>query len=311
MFEKLLDLVLAAKSGALSGAILVAGTLVTVTAGGGVTTITIDHPDTPAALERPAETGPEPDDEDEEPADEAEDDENDEDDDEDGDEPVALKPERTCDVTEDVRTQARERVASALVQMRATIDELRAAHRAERAAKALDQADEMLRELADKADRALEEMCGDVQAVADRAVSAMETVVSLARQAATVTPSPKPTEKPRATPKPTAKPTAKPSRTPSCDDRLYATKLTLHAAFERYHALHDKMYFAHKRSSTELAKLVIANDELMHRTYDESKQRILSSGCAGDMGAAIAAKAAATFERLYQSSAQAVAAHSR
>jgi uncharacterized protein YfcZ (UPF0381/DUF406 family) len=311
VFDKLLDLVLAAKSGALSGAILVAGTLVTVTAGGGVTTITIDHPGTPPALERPAESGPEPDGDAADPAEEPEDEPEDDEDDEDGDEPVALKPERACEVSDDARTQARERVASALVQMRATIDELRGAHRSEKAAKALEQAEEMLRELADKADRALVEMCGDVQAVGDRAVAAMETVVSLARQAAAVTPSPKPTEKPKATPRPTPKPTPKPSRTPSCDDRLYATKLTLHAAFERYHALHDRMYFAHKRSSTELAKLVIANDELMHRTYDESKQRILASGCAGDMGAAIAAKAAATFERLYQSSAQAVATQSR
>lgn len=309
MFEKLLELVLAAKSGALSGAILVAGTLVTVTAGGGVTTITIDHPDTPAALERPAEAGPEPDDHDRAPADEA-DEVEDEDGEDDGD-AVAAKPERSCAVADDVRTQARERVASALVQMRATLEELRGSHRGERAAKALDQADEMLRELADKADRALAEMCEDVQVVADRAVSAMETVVSLARQAATVTPTPKPTDRPKATAKPTVKPTPKPSRTPSCDDRLYATKQKLYASFERYHGLHDRLYFAHKRSGTELARLVIANDEQMHRTYDESKRQILGAGCSGDMGAAIAAKAAAAFERLYQSSAQAVAARSR
>lgn len=303
MFEKLLELVLAAKSGALSGAILVAGTLVTVTAGGGVTTITIDHPDTPAALERPAEAGPEPDDDDSAPADEADEVEDEDGEDEDDGDAVAAKPERSCAVADDVRTQARERVASALVQMRATLEELRDSHRGERSAKALDQADEMLRELADKADRALAEMCEDVQVVADRAVSAMETVVSLARQAATVTPTPKPTARPKAT--------AKPSRTPSCDDRLYATKQKLYASFERYHGLHDRLYFAHKRSGTELARLVIANDEQMHRTYDESKRQILGAGCSGDMGAAIAAKAAAAFERLYQSSAQAVAARSR
>jgi len=208
-----------------------------------------------------------------EPADEADEveDDGDEDEDEDredDDDAAASKPERACAVADDVRAQARERVASALVQMRATIEELRAAHRSERSAKALDQADEMLRELADKADRALVETCDDVQTVAGRAVSAMETVVSLARQAATVTP----------TPKPTARPTAKPSRTPSCDDRLYETKLRRRAAFERYLALHDKLYFAHKRSGTELAKIVIANDEQMHRAYDESKRQILGAG---------------------------------
>ena len=85
----------------------------------------------------------------------------------------------------------------------------------------------------------------------------------------------------------------------------------MHAAFEKYHTLHDKMYFAYKRASTALAKLVIANDEQMHRTYDEAKQRIVSSGCAGDMGSGVAAAAAATFERLYQSSAQAVASQGR
>lgn len=285
----------------MTGAVLVAATLVSVAAGGGATAaVAVDRPDTPAALERPAETGPEPDDEGMGPAE-------DEDDEDDDAKPVDLPPVRACEVSDEARAEARERVASALVLIRATLDELRAAQRSHKGTKTLDQAKEMLRELAENADRALVEMCGDVQAVADRAVSAMETVVSLARQAATATPSPKPTEKPRATPAPTTKP----SRTPSCDDRLYATKLALHAAFERFHSLHDKLYFAHKRSSTELARLVIANDEAMHRTYDESKQRILSSSCAGDMGAAIAAKAAATFERLYQSSAQAVAAQSR
>jgi hypothetical protein len=171
----------------------------------------------------------------------------------------------------------------------------------------------MLREIADKADRALAEMCDDVALVADRAIAAMETVVNLARTAADATPRPRPTEKARATPKPTERPrsAAKPSRTPSCDDRLYESKLKMHAAFERFHALHDKLYFAHKRSASAVARTVIANDELMHRTYDEAKHRIAGAGCAGDLGAGIAARAAATFERAYQSSAQAVAAQGR
>lgn len=306
MIEKLLEVLLAAKSGALSGVLLVAGTIVTVTAGNGITTVTVEHPYIdPISIELPAV-----DPEDEEPDEDA-------DEEEDKAAPVALKPQPACDVTDETRTLARERVASAFNQQHAALEELREKSRHEKAHKALEQAGEMLEEIADKADRALTEMCGDVQTVADRAVAAMETVISLARTAATVTPSPKPTEKPKATPKQTEKPkttakaTPKPSRTPSCDDRLYENKMKMYAVFEKYHSMHDKMYFAYKRTSSDLAKLVLANDELMHRTLDESKHAILSSGCAGDLGASVAARAAATFERAYQSSAQAVASQGR
>jgi hypothetical protein len=311
VLEKLLEILVAAKAGALSGVLLVAGTLVTVTAGGGVTIVELeDHASSSPSLEVPIE---------------APDDDADEEDEEEPEatppagKPVALKPETSCSTAaETARTEARERLSSAFVTYRNALDELRASHRSERAKETLERAEAMLREIADKADRALAEMCDDVAVVADRAIAAMETVVNLARTAAEATPTPKPTEKakPKAT-KPTEKPrspakaTAKPSRTPSCDDRLYESKLKVYAAFERYHALHDKLYFAYKRSGSPIAKTVLANDELMHRTYDEAKHAILSSGCAGDLGAGIAARAAATFERAYQSSAQAVAAQGR
>ena len=172
----------------------------------------------------------------------------------------------------------------------------------------------MLREIADEADGALTEMCDDENAgmVADRAVSAMETVVNLSKTAATVTPAPKPTQK--ATPKPTTKPkvTPKPTRTPSCDDRLYANKLKMAAAFEKYHTLNDKMYASVKRSASRATvQAVLASDKVMHRTYDAAKNEILRSGCAGDAGAAAAARAASTFERAYFSSAAAVASERR
>jgi hypothetical protein len=302
VLEKLLEILVGAKTGALSGVLLVAGTLVTVTAGGGVTVVELeDHPSPSPSLEVPIEA---PDDD----ADEE---------DEEGPEatppagkPVALKPETSCSTAADTaRTEARERLSSAFVTYRNSLDELRASHRGDRATETLERAAAMLREIADKADRALAEMCDDVAVVADRAIAAMETVVNLAKTAAEATPTPKPTEK--AKPKATTKPTAKASRTPSCDDRLYENKLKVYAAFEKYHALHDKLYYAYKRSHSPLAKTVLANDELMHRTYDEAKHAILSSGCAGDLGAGIAARAAATFERAYQSSAQAVAAQGR
>lgn len=319
MTAKLLEIVLAAKSGALSGVLIVAGAVVTVTASGGVTTVALeDHPTaTPtASLEVPAETAPEiVAEEEEEPADEPE--ERDV-----AGAPVAPKPEVSCTTGEAARAEARERVAAAFAAHRGGLHELRALHRNARAIETLENAETLLREIADKADRALTEMCDDVDMVADRSIAAMETVVNLARHGASVTPTPKPTEKPKATPKPTAKPkvtpkptskaTPKPTRTPSCDDRLYANKLKMVAAYEKYHTLHDKLYYAVKRSANEATvKALLANDALIHSTYDSAKQQILSSGCGGDMGAAVATRAAATFEGAYQRSAALVGSQSR
>ncbi|MBI2325255.1 MAG: hypothetical protein HYU87_09895 [Chloroflexi bacterium] len=129
-------------------------------------------------------------------------------------------------------------------------------------------------------------MCSEesVATVAGRAAAAMETVVNLAKTTATATPAPKPTERSKPTPKPTAKPkvalsptakaTPKPARTPSCDDRLYANKLQMAAAFENYHGLHDKLYAANKRSVGEATvKMLLVSDKLMHATYEETAGR--------------------------------------
>ncbi len=47
MFEKLLELLLSAKTGAISGVLILSGALVSVTSGNGVTTITIEQTPTP------------------------------------------------------------------------------------------------------------------------------------------------------------------------------------------------------------------------------------------------------------------------
>lgn len=323
MFDKLLEIVLAAKSGALSGVLIVAGAVVTVTAGGGVTTVAIEPRSPTVSVEAPADL---------QPLEEADEDGDEADEPEDTDEPERVareeRPERnadtTCAVDDGQRLEARERVASAFVAARDAIEQLRGTLRSAHAVETLKNADAMLREIADKADRALTDMCADenVGMIADRAVAAMETVVNLSKTAATVTPTPKATQKPKATPKPTekpkaaakptAKPTPKPARTPSCDDKLYANKLKMASVFEKYHTLNDKMYASVKRSASRATvQAVLASDKVMHTTYDAAKREILSSGCAGDAGAAAAGRAASAFERAYLSSAAAVASERR
>lgn len=313
MYGKLLEIAVAAKSGALSGVLIVAGA-VAVSAGQGISTAALEEHASPTRLI--AAHGP------------ADPDVLDEDEDDEGEpakkpterdaaaRPVALKPERSCAAGATARAKARERVAAALATHRAALDEVRATPRSDRALEALEKADAMLREIAEKADHALAEMCDEVGVVADRAVAAMETVVNLARSAATATPTPttRPSEKPRPTEKPkeTAKATSKPTRTPSCEDRLYQNKLKMAAAFEKWHGLHDRLYFEYKRSTnTAMARTVIANDALLHSTYEDAKKKILSAGCAGDFGAAHAALASANFERTYFGSAAAVASVKR
>src|SRR6266508_5083507 len=55
VFAKLLGVVVAAKSGALSGVLIVAGAVVTVTAGGGMTDRTFDEPSPTTVVEEPAD----------------------------------------------------------------------------------------------------------------------------------------------------------------------------------------------------------------------------------------------------------------
>lgn len=327
MFAKLLAIVLAAKSGALSGVLLVAGVAVSMTASSvGATLVVADQPSPAPSVEVTAGLPPATDDETAvvAPARPHE---------EDVTVDRGLRSQRTksvsapaCEVADAERAEARERVAAAFAHFRDALDELRHDQRAARAGEALTEAEQMLRDVGEKTDRALAELCEDesVSTVTDRAITAMETIANLATSAATATPIPKPAARPTPkppTPKPVAKQAAKPAqqpvaakpqwtpKPPRCDDKLYANKLVMAAAFERYHSINDKLYYAIKRSSSEWTKaVVLSNDQLMHQTYERAKQEILSSGCTGDFGAAAAARAAATFERAYLSSAAAVIA---
>ncbi len=304
MFEKLLGVVVAAKSGALSGVLIVAGAVVTVTAGGGMTDRTFDEPSsTPAALE-PADQSLLPDDE-------SGQDGEDEDGTEPGDREERAKPSpETCVEQVALRNDARQKVQAAFVKYHVALEQLRSLHASARATETLTKADAMLGEIAAKVDRALEEPGVCDEQVVERAVAAMETIYNLARSAAETpeaTPKPRPTERPKAVEKPKATP--KPARTPSCDDRLYENKKKMAAAFGKFHTNNDKLYYAVKRTASEATvKAVQAADKVMHATYESAKSEILASGCAGDLGAAAAARAAATFERAYQSAIAAVAA---
>ncbi len=347
MFGKLIEIILGAKSGALSGVLIVAGAVVTVSSGNGVTTVTIEHPSPSPAVETSAEPKASPF-EDVDPADEAEDREDEER--QEKERAGAPTPESCADEAK-ARAEAVQKVHDGFTKFHTQIAQLRSQRKTERALETLKKADELIKEIAEKAERVLHEMgrCRDemkdrdgdededrdedddddaaaqtslvastaghvdadassMQQVAERAVAAMETVYNLSKSAAEATPTPKPT--PKATPKPTersktekARATAKPTRTPSCDDKIYAAKKVLAAAFERFHSQNDVLWkLAEKIENEKLAGIVKYSDKTMHSTYDSTKEAILRAGCAENVGMQLATKAADTFERAYTAS---------
>lgn len=224
MFEKLLELLLATKTGAISGVLFLAGALVTVTSGNGVTTITLEQATptptvtataTPTATPVPTRTAtasPVP----------------------------TLTPSPTsttptsCAADAQARADARQRVRDAFVQDHAALTALRGGGHG-RMSEALSQADTMLKEIAKTADETLRGLeCTEakqhedendgsededaderstaspsptptptassgvsaatqISDVADRAVAAMDTVLNAARSlAAHATASPSP-----------------------------------------------------------------------------------------------------------------------
>ena len=200
--------------------------------------------------------------------------------------PAAAPAPATC---VDARDEARKAVQAGYARFHAAVEQLRG----ERAADTIARADAMLREIAEKADRALGEMggCGDLAQVAERAVAAMETVFNVTKSAAT----PKPTERPRPTEKP------KPKKTPSCDERVVApAKKLLGAAFEHYHSKNDELWEQAEALDNDAVFTVVKNaDHVMHTMYDQSKEQIARAGCAEGLGMQIAQQAATTFERAY------------
>lgn len=340
MFGKLIEILLGAKSGALSGVLIVAGAVVTVSGGNGVTTVTIEHPSPSPAVETSAEPKPSP----LENADTAKREEKRH---EEKERTTAPTPESCADEAK-ARADALQKVHEGFTKFHTQIEQLRSERRTDRGLETLKKADELLKEIADKADRVLHEMgrCPDedrdedmdedrdgeeaddddaqaqttsivsaaghveadassMQQVAERAVAAMETVYNLAKSAAEATPSPKPTpratEKPKAAEKPRA--TAKPAKTPSCDDKVYAAKKVLAAAFERFHSQNDVLWkLAEKLGDERVFATVKYADKTMHATYDSTKEAIIRAGCAENVGMQLATKAADTFERAYMAS---------
>jgi hypothetical protein len=327
VFEKLIEIILGAKSGALSGVLILAGAVVTVTSGNGVTTVTIEHPSpSPAALVS-AKPTPSPL-EDAKPTKEHQDKDGEE------KEPAKAPTPESCADEAKARAGALQKVHDGFTKFHTQIEQLRSERKTERGLDTLKKADELIKEIADKAERVLHEMgrCRDqdreededteepeattssfdeadassMQQVAERAVAAMETVYNLAKSAAEATPSPKPT--PKVTPKPAekakatekARATAKPTRTPSCDDKVYAAKKVLAAAFERFHSQNDVLWkLAEKLGDDKVFTTVKYADKTMHMTYDSTKEAIIRAGCAENVGMQLAMKAADTFERAY------------
>ena len=325
MLEKLLELFVSAKAGAVSGAIILAGgAIVSASTSAGVATVAMQDP-TPTPIVQPLE-GSEPFEFEvtlDEPTEGAE-------------ETQAPPADPGCGDDAAARQEARQRVHETFTKYHTALGQLRSELGGRGSAKAhaaIEQADALLKEIRTHADRAIVEMrCGRaadvdevlVQAaalalrgdaasmheVADRAQGAMETVYNLAR--ATVL-----AEIEALRPKPTAKPTAKPTTKPRnewgkarekparCDDQMYAAKKQLHEVFEEVHGANDKLIWELKKWAAEgtLSALHRA-DKVMHETYDRTKEAIHRAGCAtGESGGmALAERAGAVLRQTFSGS---------
>lgn len=267
-------------------------------------------------------------------------------------EEVADLPEVDCDEEGTARDAARQRIDEAFAQYDAGLDELRTKLAGKGSAAtyaAIDSSDALLIEIRTQADAALAEvgLCiADVASVgaiafqgagalalvevSDRAIAAMETVYNLARSAvmaelerlapkATPKPTPKKTESPRDKQKweeeqaRKQQERAKKEQWQRCDETVHAAKKRLHASFEQYHGGNDKLIWEIKKWASDSAmKTLHHNDEIFHRTYDDTRERILRAGCATGEGSgmALAARAEIVFRQTYESSRGAAAAAS-
>jgi vacuolar-type H+-ATPase subunit H len=291
MLEKLLELFLSAKAGAVSGVIILAGgALVTTTAGNGVTTVTIQLPTTTPIVEVV-----EPDvDQDEDrftvpvkhPSEKK---------DQKKAENAPTPPEISCEDEAHARNEARQRVQDAFKKYHTGVEQLRNELGQRGSASthaALKEADDMLKEIAGEADRALQAMssCGErdgdeteddeeqdgedadedevdqasanvltgdaasMQEIADSAIEAMAMVYDIAKSTFI---GEKTALDLAAKAKPTSKPTSKakatpkPSKRPTCDDQVYAAKKVLSQAFDQFHGGNDKLIYEVKSWADE------------------------------------------------------------
>lgn len=311
MFEKLLEVVLGAKSAAISGVIVVAGAVMTVGGASGVTAVTVEEPPLSPAARTAAAPVPSPLALVEVPTPATQRDAE-------GEPRAAVGTPDPCEDEADARGEAREKVRSAFATYDAALEQLRAQRAASRLALTLERADAMLGDIAEKADALIAEMAECARPVAERAVAAMETVYNLARGATAATPqptakplippggpvvlparpTPKATQKPRLTDRPKATP--KPTRTPGCDDRVHTSKKQLAATFDTFHSANDKL-LAQIRSfaSGRVVAAVKAADKVLHTTHDTSRAAIAKAGCADAVRAQTVMSAAGAFERAY------------
>lgn len=318
MLDKIIELILGAKAGAVSGVIILAGgALVTATTGAGVTTVTIQHPSASPIVEvidtDPAEE------EAEEPKKTAK-------------PKVETKPvldNTDCNEEAHAKNEARQKVQDAFAKYHGQLVDLKQSMNGRTTAKATDaivQADGLLKEIRQQAVEVIESMgsCGrevdepdetaqaslsgdalSMAEVAENAVVAMETVFNLAKS--TLLAELESLKTPTPTKKATPKPTSKASKKPSCDDKVYEAKKRLSVAFDKYHGGHDKLVWDTKKWADERTKQALsAADQVLHRTYDKAREDILRSGCAtGEQsGMAIAERAGVVLEQTYKGSHQ-------
>ncbi|MGH2378984.1 MAG: hypothetical protein ACRDGT_10975 [Candidatus Limnocylindria bacterium] len=334
MLAKLAEIVLSAKSSAVSGVLILAGgAVVSASAGAGTTGFTAQDAE-PAAIVNVAQPASQPLGDDlvvvELAAEEPEAD-------------LPLVSEAECEDERSARAEARERIEAAFKKYDAGLESLRADLGGKGSAatyEAIDSADALLEEIRTQALGALDEMglCqADLAArvegavafafsggaaalleVSDRAIAAMELVYDLARSTVLTELErlrPTPTPKPKATPKSSEKAKGREddrkreesrkrekSERARCDETVHAAKKRLGRAFEEFHGGHDKLIRELKKWADERTLQVLhKNDEILHRTYDGTKERILRTGCASgeESGMALAERAAALLQQTY------------
>jgi hypothetical protein len=97
----------------------------------------------------------------------------------------------------------------------------------------------------------------------------------------------------------------------ACEEAMYAAKDRLYKAFEIWHTANDKLINGVKSFGSEAAiHAAKGADQIIHETYDRTKQSIYSAQCTptGSKAMALAENAAEVFEQAHQAARVAVAA---
>jgi hypothetical protein len=97
----------------------------------------------------------------------------------------------------------------------------------------------------------------------------------------------------------------------ACTEQMYAAKKVLQEAYDRWHGANDKLYYGIKSFGTEsVVRTVKSADEVIHKTYDQTRDAIVKAACtpSGSNAMALAKSAAAVLEQTHVAARQAVAA---